>query len=221
MGDWTRQWSIVVIVGVSREAVSREPCGERRLFPFAAIRFRNSVIRQLDLIRHLSFEFSHSIRDAFTSHRASTIFNPMSTLSPHANSPQFFPLPLRFDLLVPRPHRRRAWLPWSAPLLPGLWWLSILFAILTFACLAFYRDFNRPIPTAPNIMVAPADGKVTEITRLDHYAPFNGPALKIGIFLSVLDVPSPCPGAADPAPSSGPAYEKEGLFLDARRPDCD
>src|SRR3954466_1275122 len=70
-------------------------------------------------------------------------------------------------------------------LIPGMWWLSILFAILTFAVLAFYRDFNRPIPRDATLMGAPADGVVSEITRLDHYAPFNGPALKLGIFLSV------------------------------------
>ena len=66
-------------------------------------------------------------------------------------------------------------------------------------------------------MVAPADGKVTEISRLDHYAPFNGPALKIGIFLSVLDVHvnrAPCDGVV-----LWTRYE-EGLFLDARHPDC-
>ena len=101
--------------------------------------------------------------------------------------------------------------------IPGMWWLSILFAILTFAKLAFYRDFPRPIPQDPNIMVAPADGKVSEITRIDHYEPFHGPALKIGIFLSVLDVHvnrSPCDGTV-----LWTRYE-EGLFLDARHPDC-
>ena len=98
-----------------------------------------------------------------------------------------------------------------------IWWLVAVFAILTFACIAFYRDFNRPIPTDTNIMVAPADGKLTEITRLDHYAPFNGPALKVSIFLSVLDVHvnrSPCDGTV-----LWTRYE-EGLFLDARHPDC-
>ena len=66
-------------------------------------------------------------------------------------------------------------------------------------------------------MVAPADGKVSEISHLDHYPPFNGPALKIGIFLSVLDVHvnrAPCDGII-----LWTRYE-EGLFLDARHPDC-
>jgi phosphatidylserine decarboxylase len=102
-------------------------------------------------------------------------------------------------------------------LIPGMWWISVLFAILTLGCLAFYRDFNRRIPSGPNLMVAPADGRVTEITELSHYAPFNGPALKVSIFLSVLDVHvnrSPCDGTV-----LWTRYE-EGLFLDARHPEC-
>src|SRR6185295_8201414 len=69
---------------------------------------------------------------------------------------------------------------------PANWIVAVPFALLTFACLAFYRDFPRPVPQESGVMVAPADGKLTEITRIEHYAPFNGPALKVGIFLSVL-----------------------------------
>jgi phosphatidylserine decarboxylase len=100
---------------------------------------------------------------------------------------------------------------------PVAWTLVGIFAVLTLACLAFYRDFNRPIPKDANLMVAPADGKVTEITQLPHYGPFNGPALKVSIFLSVLDVHvnrSPCDGTV-----LWTRYE-EGLFLDARHPEC-
>ena len=100
---------------------------------------------------------------------------------------------------------------------PANWCIAVPFAILTFGCLAFYRDFPRPIPQEADVMVAPADGKVTEVTRVEHYVPFNGPALKVGIFLSVLDVHvnrSPCD-----AKVLWTRYE-EGLFLDARHPDC-
>src|ERR1041385_3998789 len=101
--------------------------------------------------------------------------------------------------------------------IPGGWWIAILFAVVMLACLAFYRDFPRAIPAEPNIMVAPADGTVTEITRLEHYEPLKGPALKIGIFLSVLDVHvnrSPCEGRVLWT------HYQEGLFLDARHRDC-
>lgn len=102
-------------------------------------------------------------------------------------------------------------------LLPGLWPGAVLAAFVTLAGLAFFRDFPRKIPSEAGIMVAPADGKLSEITHLEHYAPFNGPALKVGIFLSVLDVHinrSPCASVV-----LWTRYE-EGLFLDARHPDC-
>jgi phosphatidylserine decarboxylase len=102
-------------------------------------------------------------------------------------------------------------------LIPGLWWISALVGILTVACLAFYRDFPRTVPAGAGLMVAPADGKVTEIAEVAHYAPFGGPALKVSIFLSVLDVHvnrSPCEGTV-----LWTRYE-EGLFLDARHPEC-
>ncbi len=89
--------------------------------------------------------------------------------------------------------------------------------VLTLAGLAFFRDFPRQIPNAPGVMVSPADGKVSEISKIDYFAPFNGPALKISIFLSVLDVHvnrAPCAGVV-----ASKVYE-EGLFLDARHPEC-
>ncbi|HVX84762.1 MAG TPA: phosphatidylserine decarboxylase [Phycisphaerae bacterium] len=101
--------------------------------------------------------------------------------------------------------------------IPGAWPGAVVVAVVMLACLAFYRDFERPIPREAGIMVAPADGKVTEIARVEHYPPFNGPALKVSIFLSVLDVHvnrSPCDGVV-----LWTRYE-EGLFLDARHPDC-
>jgi phosphatidylserine decarboxylase len=99
----------------------------------------------------------------------------------------------------------------------GWWWVAAIFGVLTLACLAFYRDLPRAVPQEAGIMVAPADGKVTEITDISHYAPFHGPAMKVSIFLSVLDVHvnrSPCDGVV-----AWTRYE-EGLFLDARHPEC-
>lgn len=101
--------------------------------------------------------------------------------------------------------------PGSIPLIIAI----AIVGIFTLAGLAFFRDFPRTIPAEPGLMVAPADGTISEITTLDHYAPFNGPALKIGIFLSVLDVHvnrAPCEGVV-----LSTRYE-EGLFLDARHP---
>jgi phosphatidylserine decarboxylase len=51
----------------------------------------------------------------------------------------------------------------------------------------FFRDPERLIPSEPNIIVSPADGKITEIvTEKD---PINGdPCLRVTIFLSVFNV---------------------------------
>jgi phosphatidylserine decarboxylase len=67
------------------------------------------------------------------------------------------------------------------------------------ALLAFFRDPRRVVPDDPSALLAPADGKVTEITQIaDEPLVGGGPAVKIGIFLSVFDVHlnrSPCRGA--------------------------
>lgn len=84
-----------------------------------------------------------------------------------------------------------------ATLLTGWWILAILVVIATAALLSFFRDPDRPIPSHRNVMVAPADGKVSSIHTLDHFAPLDGPATCVRIFLSVLDVHvnrSPCHG---------------------------
>ncbi|MEM6392287.1 MAG: phosphatidylserine decarboxylase [Planctomycetota bacterium] len=70
-----------------------------------------------------------------------------------------------------------------------LWWpAAIVVALLAAAAILFYRDPDRRIPTARHAMVAPADGHISSIHRVEHYAPFNQPATCIRIFLSVLDV---------------------------------
>ncbi|MEM6553066.1 MAG: phosphatidylserine decarboxylase [Planctomycetota bacterium] len=70
-----------------------------------------------------------------------------------------------------------------------LWWpAAILIALLAAGAILFYRDPDRRIPTARHAMVAPADGHISSIHRVEHYAPFNQPATCIRIFLSVLDV---------------------------------
>lgn len=101
--------------------------------------------------------------------------------------------------------------------IPGGWIPALLVALITLAWLAFFRDFPRAIPTEANIMVAPADGKITDISRIDHLPALNGPALRVGIFLSVLDVHvnrSPC------AATVLATRFAEGEFLDARHPEC-
>ena len=52
----------------------------------------------------------------------------------------------------------------------------------------FFRDPHRYIPDDANILLAPADGTITDIGPAEEPEFLQGSALRIGIFLSVLDV---------------------------------
>ncbi len=59
----------------------------------------------------------------------------------------------------------------------------------------FFRDPPRQVPQEPGLLVSPADGKVVEITPLEHDEFVGGPAVRIAIFLSLFNVHvnrSPC-----------------------------
>jgi phosphatidylserine decarboxylase len=76
-------------------------------------------------------------------------------------------------------------------------WPQLAMAVLLAAGLAFFRDPDRVIPSAENILLAPADGKITDITQVQESEYIGGAAWRIGIFLSVLDVHinrAPCAG---------------------------
>lgn len=102
----------------------------------------------------------------------------------------------------------------------GLWPVhpaaSIVPWLLALFVLSFFRDPERRAPGGPESAVAPADGKVTDVTTVDEPHVIGGPALRIGIFLSVFDV------HVNRAPLDGRIthvrYAK-GRFLDARH--CD
>ncbi len=60
---------------------------------------------------------------------------------------------------------------------------------------AFFRDPERAVPAEEHLMVSPADGTVSDITTIEHDEFLGGPAVRIGIFLSVFNVHinrSPC-----------------------------
>ncbi len=52
----------------------------------------------------------------------------------------------------------------------------------------FFRDPPRRVPADAGLIVSPADGKIAEITRLAHDEFIGGPAVRIGIFLSIFNV---------------------------------
>jgi phosphatidylserine decarboxylase len=64
--------------------------------------------------------------------------------------------------------------------------VSAVSAVLGAAAAGFFRDPERTPPALPGAVLAPADGKVMAITRVQD--PFVGPAVRLSIFLSPLDV---------------------------------
>jgi len=68
------------------------------------------------------------------------------------------------------------------------WWIAPVTGLLCGLVVWFFRDPERVIPTEPGLIVSPADGKVVEITKVPHDDFIGGPAVRIGIFLSIFNV---------------------------------
>jgi len=70
-------------------------------------------------------------------------------------------------------------------------WVIILieagFAAILIWVLSFFRDPYRVSPVDKRLLLAPADGRITDIETVEENDFINGPALKIGIFLSIFD----------------------------------
>jgi len=96
-------------------------------------------------------------------------------------------------------------------------WLSLIFLALFLFTIAFFRDPNRPVPAGPNLIVAPADGRVRDIVELDEKEILKTKTRRVGIFLSIFDVHT------NRAPIDGRIVYRQhhaGLCLDARDPNC-
>jgi len=65
---------------------------------------------------------------------------------------------------------------------------AIIGAVLWAGGLLFFRDPARRVPDDASLILAPADGKVTAVERLDHDPIHGGPVWRFSIFLSILDV---------------------------------
>jgi phosphatidylserine decarboxylase len=89
------------------------------------------------------------------------------------------------------------------------WVWSIIPVLLAVFFLWFFRDPDRAIPSGPGLVVSPADGVVTETSRINTP---QGPRQRISIFLNVFDVHvnrSPIRGIL-----TSVRYQK-GLYLNA------
>jgi phosphatidylserine decarboxylase len=96
-------------------------------------------------------------------------------------------------------------------------WVSLLFLSLLFCTLAFFRDPERVAPADPNLVVAAADGTVMDIAEVEETEILKAKTRRVGIFLSIFDVHT------NRAPIDGRIIylqHREGLCVDARRPDC-
>jgi phosphatidylserine decarboxylase len=69
------------------------------------------------------------------------------------------------------------------------WWYTAFIPGVVLALIVyFFRDPPRRVPKEQGVMVSPADGKIVEITKLDYDPFIGGPAVRIGIFLSIFNV---------------------------------
>jgi phosphatidylserine decarboxylase len=94
------------------------------------------------------------------------------------------------------------------------WPLALLVLPVLIWLFSFFRDPERQIPAEQDVMVSPADGTVSDISDLPHDDLLGGPAVRVGIFLSVFNVHinrSPCDGKVLEA------YYKKGKFINAMR----
>ena len=72
--------------------------------------------------------------------------------------------------------------PWTVICAEG-----VLAGLLIWA-LMFFRDPQRRCPSDTNLLLAPADGRITDIEQVAANSFVQGPALRIGIFLSIFNV---------------------------------
>ncbi len=100
--------------------------------------------------------------------------------------------------------------------IPFILIMAGLFSLILMFSLNFFRDPQRKIPKGDNIIISPADGKVTTVTTVND--PDIGENSKlVSIFLNVFDV------HANRVPISGTVISvnhKDGRFVSAFRHDA-
>jgi phosphatidylserine decarboxylase len=94
-------------------------------------------------------------------------------------------------------------------------WLGVPLTVLAGLVLNFFRNPERDVPSAPGLVVAPADGVVCEIADEPSARLLDQPARRVSIFMNVLDV------HVNRAPVTGRVVEvayTAGKFLAANLP---
>ena len=98
-----------------------------------------------------------------------------------------------------------------------VWLPEMILLIVLVWVFSFFRDPARTIAQDATLLLSPADGTIAKVETLDSYSGFDGPVLRIEIFLNVFNVHInrvPCPVRI------GQITYKPGKFVDARRSDC-
>ncbi|MHC4552647.1 MAG: phosphatidylserine decarboxylase [Planctomycetota bacterium] len=98
-----------------------------------------------------------------------------------------------------------------------VWVPEVILLVVLVWVFSFFRDPHRVVPQDANLLLSPADGTIAAVETLDSYEGFEGPVLRIEIFLSIFNVHInrvPCPVEI------GPITYKPGKFVDARNPEC-
>ena len=84
-----------------------------------------------------------------------------------------------------------AWLVSLPSTPPAAWmgWLTVAaLGVIGLLIVWFFRDPYRTIPQGEHVVVSPADGKVVTVEEIEHDEDIGGPAVLIGIFLSIFNV---------------------------------
>ena len=100
---------------------------------------------------------------------------------------------------------------WAVAAIESL--LSVIFVWL----LMFFRDPYRRSPTDKDILLAPADGRITNIETVEEDTFIGAKALRLGIFLSIFDVHinrAPCNAKV------GRITYRKGKYKNAKNPSC-
>ncbi len=98
-------------------------------------------------------------------------------------------------------------------LVTGHWTWAVVPFLLACFFLWFFRDPRRPVPAEAGLVVSPADGKITEVARIQTPA---GERIRLSIFLSVFDV------HVNRSPIAGTVREvryQKGRYLNALNPE--
>lgn len=94
---------------------------------------------------------------------------------------------------------------------------SLVFWLLALFCLFFFRNPNRVPAPDPGLVVAPADGKVMDIQRVNEDKYLHEEALRIRIFLNLFNV------HINRVPVAGQVEwieKRGGLYIAANKPEA-